>query len=386
MKRTRTGTYIKTTTLGEEVKAFVPDPLPPVPELEFGLPMQELLGEANRGLGSLDTMAMILPDTSLFLYMYVRKEAVLSSQIEGTQSSLSDLLMYENEQRPGVPLDDVQEVSQYVAALEHGLHRMRTDGFPLSLRLLKEMHEKLLSSGRGSTKMPGEFRTSQNWLGGGRPSRATFVPPPPGEAMLECLRALEGFLHDQPVRTPPLIKAALAHVQFETIHPFLDGNGRLGRLLITLTLCHEQAMREPLLYLSLYFKRHRTRYYRLLQNVRETGDWEVWLTFFLQGVIETSRVAVNVIRSGLALFAQHRGELSIWNNSGSALAIHEFMQRRPILSIKQAAQAANVSEPTASTVLRKMEEAAIVREITGGQRNRLYAYNSFISLLDEGIE
>lgn len=234
--------------------------------------------------------------------------------------------------------------------------------------------------------MPGQFRTSQNWIGGVRPGKATFVPPPPGKPMQSCLNALEAFLHDQPTRTPPLIKAALAHVQFETIHPFLDGNGRLGRLLITLILCHEGAMREPLLYLSLYFKQHKTQYYALLQNVRQTGDWEAWLSFFLQGIIDTSHIAVSVMRSSLELFSRDRAEISQWSNSGSALAIHEVMQRQPILSIKQAAVAANVSEPTASTVLRQMQDSDIVQETTGNQRHRLYAYSRFIDLLDEGIE
>lgn len=385
MKRNSTGTYRVSSTLGEEVHAFVPDPLPPAPPLDLEPSMQELLGEANRGLGALDAMALILPDISLFLYMYVRQEAVLSSQIEGTQSSLSDLLMYENAQQPGVPLDDVQEVSRYVSALEHGLHRMREDDFPLSLRLIREMHKKLLAHGRGSTKRPGEVRSSQNWIGGVRPSQAMFVPPPPGDTLQDCLRDLERFIHDKPIRTPPLIKAALAHVQFETIHPFLDGNGRLGRLLITLILCHEKAMKEPLLYLSLYFKQHRQQYYDLLQGVRETGDWEAWLSFFLRGVVDTSHVAVNVMRQSFDLFARDRNALSKWPNSGSALAIHEHMQRHPILSIKQAAEAAGVSEPTASTVLRKMEEDDFVREITGKQRNRLYAYSNFLAVLQEGI-
>jgi Fic family protein len=223
--------------------------------------------------------------------MYVRKEALLSSQIEGTQSSLSDLLLFENEEIPYVPLDDVAEVSNYVAAMEHGLKRLR-EGFPLSLRLIREMHAILLHSGRGASKQPGEFRRSQNWIGGTRPGNALFVPPPPDQ-LNECLDAFEKFLHMDDPQLPPLIKAGLAHVQFETIHPFLDGNGRLGRLLITLMLCEASALREPILYLSLYFKARRSDYYRLLQEVRENGAWEAWMEYFLTGVRETASQAVD---------------------------------------------------------------------------------------------
>jgi Fic family protein len=227
-----------------------------------------------------------LPNTQLFIYLYVRKEAVLSSQIEGTQSSFTDLLLYENDEAPGVPLEDVEEVSSYVAAVNHGLKRLR-EGFPLSLRLIREIHEVLLSTGRGSDKTPGEFRRSQNWVGGSRPGNVLFVPPPP-ERVMECMSALEKFLHDDPVRMPALIKVALTHVQFESIHPFLDGNGRLGRLLITFLLCVEGALSQPILYLSLYFKSHRQDYYDLLQKVREEGDWESWGRFFLNSVLETA--------------------------------------------------------------------------------------------------
>jgi Fic family protein len=237
VKRGPSGEFVTISTVGEECRAFVPNPLPPQPPLVWSPDLQIQFAAANAALGRLDGIASLLPDTSVFLYSYVRKEAVLSSQIEGTQSSLSDLLLFENDQAPGVPIDDVQEVSNYAAALEHGLKRIK-EGLPLSLRLVKELHAILLSKGRGSQKLPGEFRTSQNWLGGTRPGNARFVPPPP-DKLLDCLSALEKFLHDQPEKTPTLVKAALAHVQFETIHPFLDGNGRVGRLLITLLLCVE---------------------------------------------------------------------------------------------------------------------------------------------------
>ena len=263
-----TGTYITTTTSGESVKAFLPNPLPPAVPLEFSESDFMLIDRVNQALGRLDGAASLLPDISLFLYFYVRKEAVLSSQIEGTQSSLSDLLFHENDQAVGVPLDDVQEVSNYVAAMNYGLKRLHDDNFPLSLRLIREIHGILLSKGRGSNKTPGEFRRSQNWIGGARPGTARFVPPPPDRVM-ECMGALENFLHNNPVATRPVLKAAFAHVQFETIHPFLDGNGRVGRLLIPLILCVEQVLDKPLLYLSLYFKQNRQEYYERLDAVRK---------------------------------------------------------------------------------------------------------------------
>src|SRR5471030_3204592 len=281
----RLGRYVTTLWGGEQVRAFVPPPLPPTPAVRLES-IQLALERANHALGRLDGLAPVLPDLSRFIYAYVRKEAVLSSQIEGTQSSLSDLLLFESDEAPGVPVDDVQEVSNYVAALNHGMARLR-GGFPLSLRLIREIHEILLLKGRGSEKQPGEFRRSQNWIGGTRPGNASFVPPPP-ELVLDCMSNLELFLHEDRPDLPLLIKAGLIHVQFETIHPFLDGNGRLGRLLITLYLCSQNVLQQPLLYLSLYFKTTRSDYYRLLQEVRETGAWEAWLEYFLEGVTETA--------------------------------------------------------------------------------------------------
>lgn len=269
-KTQRIGTYIKKTESGEEFKAYLPKPLPPVPAIMTDK-LYPLLDLANAALGRLDGMSRMLPDLSLFLYMYIRKEAVLSSQIEGTQSSLSDLLLYEVEDKPGIPLNEVEEVSHYVAALNYGLERIKE--FPLSLRLIREIHLKLMTNARGGNKQPGEFRTSQNWLGGTRPGNARFVPPPP-ENLQDCLDNFEKFLHDDKNHLPILVKAALIHVQFETIHPFLDGNGRLGRLLITFLLCVEKILKEPMLYLSLYLKAHRDQYYAHLQNVREKGEWE----------------------------------------------------------------------------------------------------------------
>jgi Fic family protein len=316
--------------VGERVQAFVPSPLPPEPPLVWSPELRERFDQSLLALGRLDSVSILLPDTSLFLYMYIRKEAVLSSQIEGTQSSLSDLLLFELEQEPGVPLDDVQEVSNYVAALHHGLNRL-AESFPLSLRLIRDIHQILLSTGRGSERDPGQFRRSQNWIGGTRPGNAQFVPPPP-EHVVESMGRLELFLHDVPERTPTLVKAALAHVQFETIHPFLDGNGRVGRLLITLLLCSEKVLREPMLYVSLFFKTHRQRYYDLLNQVRLTGDWESWLDFFAQAVTETSNQAVETAQQLVRLSEMDRARINdLGRVAGSTLRVHRALLQRPML-------------------------------------------------------
>ena len=294
----RLGRFIQTSFGGETVRAFVPPALPPDPPIQMETLLSKL-SKADRAMGRLDGITMLLPDHTLFLYMYVRKEAVLSSQIEGTQSTLSDLLRFETEAVAGKPIDDIREVSNYVDAMMYGLERMKE--LPLSLRLIKEMHGRLLQSGRGAFKNPGEFRTSQNWIGGTRPGNAAYVPPPITE-LADCLNAFENFIHADTPGLPPLIKAGLLHVQFETIHPFLDGNGRLGRLLITLYLCSQGVMNQPLLYLSLYFKVKREDYYRLLQEVRERGAWEAWLEFFLDGVAETAEQAFTTATSIVQLF------------------------------------------------------------------------------------
>ncbi|MGI9175933.1 MAG: Fic family protein [Rhodothermales bacterium] len=382
----RGGTYVVSTTAGERVEAFVPAPLPPKPKLQLTEADYDLMERANRALGRLDGVTTLLPDTELFIYLYVRKEAVLSSQIEGTQSSLSDLLLYESDEAPGIPFDDVREVSNYVAALYHGLKRLRDDGFPLSLRLVREMHRVLLDGGRGRDKNPGEFRRSQNWIGGTRPGNAAFVPPPP-EQMTACLGDLEKFLHDDPIRTPVLIKAALAHVQFETVHPFLDGNGRLGRLLITLLLCEEGALAEPILYLSLFFKTNRQRYYDLLQRVRTEGAWEEWLRFFLTGVLETSRQATQASQAILKLFKEDRERIeTLGRPAGSALRVHELLQARPLLTIAQGVDQLNLTKPTVASALKNLETLGIVREMTGKQRGRVYLYDAYLGILDEGTE
>jgi Fic family protein len=385
MHRGETGDYEITSVAGERVRAFLPSPLPPVPPVELDGPLQLALEEALLALGRLDGASSLLPDKALFLYAYVRKEAVLSSQIEGTQSSLSDLLLFELDEAPGVPLDDVVEVSNYVAALEHGLSRLR-DGFPLSNRLLREIHAVLLSRGRGSGKDPGEFRRSQNWIGGSRPGNAVFVPPP-HTAIEDAMAALERFLHADDDGLPVLVRAGLAHVQFETIHPFLDGNGRVGRLLITLLLCEAGVLREPLLYLSLYLKQHRPAYYGLLDEVRRRGDWEEWLAFFLEGVRQTAELAVSTAQRLAELFQLDRGRIeSRGRRAGSALRVHQALKERPILSMPEVCRRTGLSFPGVSSAMDLLADLGIARELTGKRRNRLFAYDRYLAILNEGTE
>lgn len=385
MERGLQGYYIPCTTSPEPFRAFVPRSLPPEPPLQIDADLQDLSERANRALGRLDGITTLLPEPSLFLYLYIRKEALLSSQIEGTQSSFSDLLLYENEEAPGVPLDDVKVVSRYVAALNHGLARLR-EGFPLCIRLLCEIHQVLLQEGRGSDQAPGEVRRSQNWVNGTRPGNAIFVPPPPQDVS-SCLGDLENFLHDKPQRTPVLIKAAVAHVQFESIHPFLDGNGRLGRLLITFLLCAEGALTEPLLYLSLYFKIHRPLYYDLLQQVRNKGDWEAWLRFFLEGVVVTAEQATSTARRILSLFDKDRQRIeNIGRAAGSALRLHQLMRKKPVFSITRAANDLGLTRPTVTSSLKHLEDLDIVQELTGRRRDRTFVYGEYLSILNEGTE
>lgn len=383
-KHSRLGTYVSTTTAGETVKAFVPQPLPPDPPVDLSGLYQQL-DRANQALGRLDGLTTLLPDAQLFLYLYVRKEALLSSQIEGTKSSFSDLLLFENEAVPGVPIDDVEEVSNYVAAMQHGLRRIK-GGFPLSLRLIREIHGILLRGGRGANKTPGEFRRSQNWIGGSRPGNAAFVPPPP-ERMMESLDRFEHFLHDEKHKLPVLVEAGLIHVQFETIHPFLDGNGRLGRLLITLLLCAKGTLREPLLYLSLFFKAHRERYYELLQRVRTEGVWEEWLAFFLEGTETTARQAANAAVQILHLFEADRKKIqTLGRKTASALRVHEYMQGHPLIKIGPTAKALKLSVPTVTGALESLATLKIAKEATGKRRDRLFAYPRYLHILSEGTE
>ena len=379
------GQYVHCATAGETYRAYVPSPLPPDPPLAIDADLLTLLEQANRALGRLDGIADLLPDRNLFLYQYVRREAVVSSQIEGTQSSLSDLLLFELAEAPGAPLDDVAEVSQYVAALDHGLKRLAGD-FPLCLRLLREIHGVLLAHGRGAHKQPGEFRRSQNWLGGTRPGNAAFVPPPP-ERLAECLDALERFLHGDDGGLPVLVKTALAHVQFETIHPFLDGNGRLGRLLIILMLVDAGVLRQPLLYLSLYFKVHRLEYYDRLQRVRTHGDWEGWLGFYLKGVAETAQQAVDAARRLLGIFEQDRERIrGLGRIATSALEVHRHLQQRPVSRVAEAVAATGINRTTVTTVFRRLVELGMVRELPGRQRNRVFVYTACLDILSEDTQ
>jgi len=379
------GTYIQVNAASGPFKAFVPAPLPPEPPPALTAADHDLVERANRALGRLDGLTALLPNISLFLYAYVRKEAVVSSQIEGTQSSLADLLLYESDQAPGVPVEDVREVSNYVAALDHGLERLR-GGFPLSLRLFREIHGILLRSGRGNDKSPGEFRRGQVWIGGSRPGNARFVPPP-ADRVVECMGALEKFLHGEPAQTPTLIKAGLAHVQFETIHPFLDGNGRVGRLLIAFLLTAEGALSEPILYLSLYFKAHRQEYYDHLQRVRTHGDWEGWLRFFLRGVVETADEALATTRRILALFDKDRRRLEgLGRAAASAFRVLEYLQKKPISGIQAMAKELHLTYPTVSSALDRMKKLRIVKELTGYRRNRVFTYAPYVELLSEGTE
>lgn len=378
MHRGSTGTYKTIQVHGQTVRAFVPYALPPDPPIQMSSQLQRVADEALLACGRLDAVTRLLPDHDLFLYTYVRQEAVLSSQIEGTQSSLSDLLMFELDISPGVPISDVVEVSNYVAALQHGITRL-SEGFPLSSRLIREIHEVLMASGRGAHSQPGVFRQSQNWIGGTRPETAMFVPPPPMDVP-DAMGALERFLHDHDYG--PLLMAGIAHVQFETIHPFLDGNGRTGRLLIALILHAEGVLSKPLLYLSLYLKLHRTEYYRLLDNVRQHGDWESWLLFYLEGVSTTATGAVQTALRITELFARDMASLhDIGRGRTSAERVLRVAQTRPLLTIDLAANICGMSFPTASSAILRLLERGILSEITGKQRNRLFAYKEYLSLL-----
>lgn len=385
MKRGPTGAEQTLTVGGEPVRAFVPAPLPPEPPLVITGHLARRHEQSLLACGRLDAITALLPEPEIFLYAYVRREALLSSQIEGTRSSLSDLLLFELEEAPGVPLDDAVEVSNYIKALEHGLARL-AEGFPLSNRLLREMHAKLLSRGRGAHKQPGSFRRTQNWIGGTRPGNASFVPPPPNEVET-CMAALERFVHDHELPYSPVIRAALAHVQFETIHPFLDGNGRMGRLLIALILHHEGVLKQPLLYLSLYLKQHRNEYFRLLEEVRREGDWEAWLDFLIEGVHVTATGAVDTAHRLLGLFRSDAERIQrLGRGVANTLRVFDVIRRRPLATLPDMATRTGVSYPTVARAVASLETLGILREITGRKRERVFAYDRYIAILNEGAE
>ncbi len=379
----QTGEYIASTVGGESVQAFVPAPLPPVPPLEMSSELIRVLEKANHMLGRLDGISHVLPNVNLFLYQYVRKEALLSSQIEGTQSSFSDLLLYETEGVPSVPIEDTEEVSNYIAALQHGLERLR-GGFPLSLRLIREIHEILLRGGRGASKQPGEFRSSQNWLGGTRPGNAVFVPPPPDRLMV-CLDSFERYLHEEKSKLPLLINIGLLHIQFETIHPFLDGNGRVGRLLITLLLCHHQILNEPMLYLSLHFKQNRSDYYQHLQQVRLKGEWESWLMFYLDGIVKTGEQAIETSLKLKNIFEEDIEKIKqLGRISQSCLIVHQHLLEKVIINIQDSSKKLEINRTTISNCLEQMIELGIAKEVTGHKRNRYFVYDQYINELSAG--
>lgn len=378
----RVGTFITQSVAGEAYKAYVPQPLPPSPPIDLNI-IYPYLEKATTALAQLNAMRQSIPNISLFIYMYVRKEALLSSQIEGTQSSFSDVILFEHELGTQVSLDDVEEVSHYVQALRYGLERIK-GGFPLSLGLLREMHAILLSGGRGSGKQPGEFRRSQNWIGGTRPGNARFVPPPV-DKLDQCLSDLEIFIHNPQLAT--LIKVGLVHVQFETIHPFLDGNGRLGRLLITLMLCEGGLLDEPILYLSLYLKQHRGLYYELLQEVRTQGTWEVWLEFFLEGITQSAKSAIDMVGRINQLFQRDEAKIAAMGRARfTAEKVFGYMKSLPQVSASYLAQELNLSAPTIRSALASLTQIGILEEVTGNQRDRVYVYRVYLRLLEEGTE
>lgn len=384
MKRQRTG-HFDTAVYGEEsVRAFVPSPLPPEPPIDLA-DIAQLLERATAALGSLDAVTTHLPDPDLFIYSYVRREAQLSSEIEGTQSSLSDLLEFELTGAPGALTDDVTEVSNYVAALNHGLRRMRDDDFPLSNRLIRELHERLLRSGRGSEKLPGEFRRSQNWIGGRRPATAAYVPPPHLEVQ-NCMAELERFIHSRDDGLPALVRAGLAHVQFETIHPFLDGNGRVGRMLIPFILHQAGLLSEPILYLSLYFKQYRSTYYDLLNQIRDDGDWEKWLAFFLDGVAATAQHGVQTAHGLRSLFERDRKRIQeTGRRASSALRVHAAFMNRPLLSIAALGEGTRLSQSAVASSVQMLEEMNVVVEATGRRRGRLFVYQEYLHTLNQDL-
>jgi len=379
----RAGTFRRAVTGDEAYYVFYPKPLPPDPPLEIE-PLQDLADRANQALGRLDGVTLLLPNADQFLYSYIRKEAVLSAQIEGSQSSLSELLLFEHEDAPGVPSREIAEPLNYVGAMYHGLERIE-GGFPLSNRLIKEIHERLVAGVRGGDKTPGDFRTSQNWIGGTRPGNARFVPPPP-EEVVPAMSDLEKFLHDQPLKTPILIKAALSHAQFETIHPFLDGNGRLGRLLVTLLLCADgRVLSRPLLYLSLYLKRNRDEYYDRLQRVRTDGAWEEWVMFFLEGVVDVAASATETTRRLVELVEHDRRRIqTLGRAAASAARLHEMAIKEIVFRIPEAARRLGTNEVTVGNAARNLEKLGVVREMTGRRRNKRFVYLDYLSIIEEG--
>lgn len=380
IEASRAGQYIRQL---EGYRAFIPNPLPPVAEIMMDQDMWNLLSQADRALGRLDGATDALPNPDLFVFMYVRKEAVLSSQIEGTQASLIDVLEFESQALEPDNPQEVEEVVNYISAINYGLARLQE--LPISLRLVREIHQELMKGVRGAERNPGEFRRSQNWIGAGGCSlaEATYVPPPPYE-MLQSLNNLEKFLHST-LPMPTLIKVGLAHAQFETIHPFLDGNGRTGRLLITLLLCEQDILQRPLLYISYYFKKYRAEYYDCLQAVRDNGSWENWLKFFLQGVYEAAQEATKTARTIVSLKEEHRQLVlsEMGRRSGNAIALLESLYFRPIFTVEHATTVTNLSYPNANTLVKDLSNIGLLQEITGQKRNRAFSYAPYLAVFQD---
>lgn len=377
-----TGKYVSTSVAGETVHAFMPSPLPPKPALEIDSAMEDLLSKASAGLEQLNLASAMIPDRNVFIYGFVRKEAILTSQIEGYQPTLTDLFSLEAKgHEPGF---DLAEACNYIDALEYSreeLHKPR--GLPLSLRLFKQTHRRLMRGVRGAHQHPGSFRTSQNWIGGTRPGNAIFVPPPP-EKLTDCLGALEKYLHTGN-GLPKLIRIGLIHVQFETIHPFLDGNGRLGRLLIALLLEQWGLLDSPLLYISLYFKRHRREYYRLLSEVRETGDWEAWINYFLEGINAVSREASSAARNLFAILENDRKKLLIAPDvSVSSMRLLEKLPQQPIVTLQKVVEMLQTTKPTATKAIAVLGGLGILHETETEKRPRTFEYKEYLDLLRLG--
>ncbi|WP_293094404.1 Fic family protein [Moorena sp. SIOASIH] len=364
-------------------KAFIPNPLPPVSDIIMDDEMLQLLSQADRALGRLDGSTDALPNPDLFVFMYVRKEAVLSSQIEGTQASLIDVLEFESQTLEPDNPQEVAEVVNYIAAINHGLERL--NHLPVCLRLIREIHQKLMQGVRGSERDPGEFRSSQNWIGpeGCSLKNATYVPPPPHE-MKQALDNLEKFLHDsKPI--PALLKIGLAHAQFETVHPFLDGNGRTGRLLITFLLCEQNILKRPLLYISYYFKKYRSEYYDRLQAVRDSGNWEGWLKFFLRGVYEVAQEASATARKIVTMKEEHHQLLlnKMGNRAGQAIVLLDRLYFQPMITIEHVQEIIQRTYPNANKLVNNLCDVGLLQEITGQKRNRVFAYAPYLDIFKE---
>lgn len=378
MERGIQGKLLKCSVTSECYEAYIPNKLPPKPEIDIQS-VSSLLEKANQAIGALNGVISTVPDSAIINYMYVRKEALLSSQIEGTQSTLDDLLKYESNQTQGIPVEDASEVSSYVAALNYGINKIN-EGFPLALRLIREIHAILLTNSRGNTKLPGEFRSSQNWIGGTRPGNARFVPCPP-DKLLDILSELEKFINIDD-NIPTLVKAALIHVQFETIHPFLDGNGRLGRLLITFFLCVKGLLKSPFLYLSLFFKKNRSLYYEYLNNVRYHGDWECWIKFFLEGIIETSNDARETIVQIQKLFSDDEKKLETLGKAKvSAKTVFAQFEQKPILTVAEIENKIKLSRPTIISSINRLIDLGIISNTSEKKWGQTYAYSQYIELL-----